>query len=65
MFILETPVYPRNINGTLNKQGPICQAAILQMEMGKNHKKSTEMAITNTRNHDILLGTDWLKSTQP
>jgi len=62
---LETPVYPRNINGTLNKQGPICQAAILQMEMGKNHKESTKMAITNTGNHNILLGTNWLKAHNP
>ena len=65
MFTLETPVYPRNVDGTLNKQGPICQAAILQMEMGENHKESTEMAITNTGNHDILLGTDWLKAYNP
>ena len=35
------------------------------MEMGENHKKSTEMAITNTENHDILLGTDWLKEHNP
>jgi len=35
------------------------------MEMGKNHKESTEMAITNTGNHDILLGTDWLKAHNP
>ena len=35
------------------------------MEMGKNHKESTEMAITNTGNHDILLGTNWLKAHNP
>ena len=35
------------------------------MEMGENHKESTEMAITNTGNHDILLGTDWLKAHNP
>ena len=65
MFTLETPVYPRNVDGTLNKQGPIRQAAILRMEMGENYKESTEMAITNTGNHDILLGTDWLKAHNP
>jgi len=26
---IEPPVYPRNIDGTLNKQGAICHAAIL------------------------------------
>ena len=35
------------------------------MEMGNNHKESIEMAITNTGNHDILLGTDWLKAHNP
>jgi len=28
-YDLELPVYPRNIDGTLNKQGAICHAAIL------------------------------------
>ena len=59
---LETPVYAWNIDGTMNKQGIIRHAAILQMEMGTRHKEYIEMAITNTGNHDILLGTDWLKA---
>jgi len=62
---LDTPIYPRNIDGTLNKQGPICHTAILQMEMGNEHKESTEMAITNIRHHDILLGTNWFKAHNP
>jgi len=35
------------------------------MEMGNEHKESTEMAITNIRCHDILLGTDWFKAHNP
>ena len=49
----------------MNKQGIIRHAAILRMEMGTRHKEYIEMAITNTGNHDILLGTDWLKVHNP
>jgi len=35
------------------------------MEMGKEHKETTEMAITNIRQHDILLGTDWFRAHNP
>ena len=62
---LETPVYAQNIDGTMNKQGIIYHAAILWMEMDTRHKEYIEMAITNTGNHDILLGTDWLKAHNP
>ena len=62
---LETPVYAQNVDGTMNKQGIIHHAAILQMEMGTRHKEYIEMAITNTGNHDILLETDWLKVHNP
>jgi len=62
---LAKPIYPRNVDGTLNKQGPICHTAILQMEMGREHKETTEMAVTNIRQHDILLGTDWFRAHNP
>jgi len=35
------------------------------MEMGEEHKETTEMAITNIRRHDILLGTDWFRAHNP
>jgi hypothetical protein len=35
------------------------------MEMGTRHQEYIEVAITNTRNHDLLLGTDWLKAHNP
>jgi len=59
---LAKPIYPRNVDGTLNKQGPICHTAILQMEMGEEHKEITEMAVTNIGRHDILLGTNWFRA---
>jgi len=62
---LVTPIYPRNVDGTLNKQGPICHTAILRMEMGEEHKETTEMAVTNIGQHDILLGTDWFRAHNP
>jgi len=33
-YDIELPVYPRNVDGTLNKQGAIHHAAILQMGIG-------------------------------
>jgi len=62
---LAKPIYPRNVDGTLNKQGPICHTAILRMEMGEEHKETTEMAVTNIGRHDILLGTNWFRAHNP
>jgi hypothetical protein len=49
----------------LNKHGIIHHAAILQMEMDTKHCKDIKVTITNTGNHDLLLGTDWLKAHNP
>jgi len=65
VYDIDRPVYPRNIDGTLNKQGAIHHAAILQKGMGVRHWKNIEVAITNTGQHEILLGTDWLKAYNP
>ena len=35
------------------------------MEMGTHHKETIEAAVTNTGNHDLLLGTDWLQAHNP
>jgi len=35
------------------------------MEMGEEHTETTEMAVTNIRQHDILLGTDWFRAHNP
>jgi len=35
------------------------------MEMGKEHKETTEMAMTNIGWHDILLGTNWFRAHNP
>jgi len=64
-YDIELPIYPRNVDGTLNKQGAIHHAAILQMGISARHWENIEVAITNTGQHKILLGTDWLKAHNP
>jgi hypothetical protein len=49
----------------LNKHRIIRHAAILRMEIGTKHQENIKVAITNTGNHDLLLGTDWLKAYNP
>jgi len=62
---LRTLIYPRNVDGTPNKNGVICHTAILRMEMGDNHRERIMFLVTDTGNYDILLGTDWLKVHNP
>ena len=62
---LQTPIYPRNVDGTINAQGAIRHAAILHMEMGARHMERVEVLVTDTGDHDMLLGTDWLKKHNP
>jgi hypothetical protein len=35
------------------------------MEMGKDHTEEAHLLITDTGNHDVLLGTSWLKAHNP
>jgi hypothetical protein len=35
------------------------------MEMGTKHQENIEVTITNTGNHNLLLGTNWLKAYNP
>jgi len=65
VYNIDHPVYPRNVDGTLNKQGAIHHAAILRMGIGARHIENIEVTITNTGRHEILLGTDWLKVHNP
>jgi len=62
---LKIPIYPRNVDRTPNRNGAICHTAILRMEMGYDHKERVLFLVTDTENHDILLGTDWLKVHNP
>ena len=62
---LRIPIYTHNVDGTPNKNGAIYHAAMLQMEMGNDHKERIIFLVTDTGNHDILLGMDWLKVHNP
>jgi len=62
---LRTPIYPWNVDGTPNKNGAIHHTAILQMEMGNNYREWIMFLVIDIGNHDILLGTDWLKAHNP
>ena len=64
---VDCPVYPINVDGTLNKQGAMRYAAILRMGMSvdPNHWETVEVAITNIGQSKILLGTDWLRAHNP
>jgi len=64
---IDRPVYPINVDGTLNKQGAMRYAAILRMGMSvdPNHWETVEVAITNIGQNEILLGMDWLRAHNP
>jgi len=47
-YDIDCPIYPRNIDGILNKQGAIRCATILRMGMGTRHWENIEVTITNT-----------------
>ena len=57
---LMAPVYPRNVDRSLNKEGAIRHPAILRMEMGNEHQELAECLVTDIGDNDLLLGTDWL-----
>ena len=57
---LRNLVYPRNVDGSPNKNGAIRNAAILRMEMCDDHQERAECLVTDIGDHDVLLRTDWL-----
>ena len=61
------PVYPFNVDGTVNKHGVMRHAAILRMGMHVDleHWETVEAAITNIGQSEIILGTDWLRAHNP
>src|SRR5882672_9563944 len=62
---LQTPILPRNVDGSINTQGMIRHATLLRMGLGTHHAETTEFCVTDIGEHDILLGTDWLQTHNP
>ena len=65
LLSLQNPIYPRNVDSTINTQGAISHATNLRMEMGIRHTKLANLFVTNTGDHDVLLGMDWLSKHNP
>jgi len=57
---IDHPIYPFNMDGTINKNGVMRHAAILRMGMriDQDHWETVEAAITNLGQSEIILGTD-------
>ena len=65
LWSLSDPIFPRNVDGTINTQGAICHATTLHIEMGTRHMELANLFVTNTGDHDVLLGMDWLSKHNP
>ena len=66
---LKTPLPVKNVDGSLNKKGPINSTTIqtirIPAENNAYHQERSEFYITYIGTHDIILGTDWLKAHNP
>ena len=65
LISLQNPIFPRNVDGTINTQGAIRHVTALHIEMGTQHTELAQLFVTNTGDHDVLLGTDWLSKHNP
>lgn len=63
------PIPVRNVDGTPNKQGTVKHTTIQQLRIksltNAFHEETAELYITSLGDHDIILGTDWLKAHNP
>jgi transposase InsO family protein len=66
---LRTPLPVKNVDGSLNKAGPIRHTTIqtirIQTPDNHYHEERSEFYVTAVGTHDIILGTDWLKAHNP
>ena len=63
------PLPVQNVDGTPNKSGAVRHTTIQNIRIktieGQYHDERTELYVTGLGDHDILLGTDWLKTHNP
>jgi hypothetical protein len=66
---LPAPLAVHNVDGSQNKNGAIkhktTQLLRLTARNSAYHEERIEFLITNTGDHDIILGTDWLNAHNP
>jgi hypothetical protein len=63
------PISVRNIDGTPNKQGTVKHTTIQTLRIKSLtdafHEETLELYVTSLGDHDVILGTDWLKAHNP
>lgn len=62
---LPRPITVSNVDGTLNRDGPIEQVVDLRVITDNEHEDVFTFAVTNTGDVDIILGYEWLKKHNP
>jgi transposase InsO family protein len=66
---LVNPIPVRNVDGTPNRQGTIKHTTIQVIRIksldDNFHEETAELYVTALGDHDIILGTDWLRAHNP
>jgi gag-polyprotein putative aspartyl protease len=67
--LLNRPLPAQNVDGTQNAHGYITHSTVQRLRIsnisGAAHDEQAEFLITNVGEHDIILGTDWLRHHNP
>ena len=58
------PIPLLNIDGTSNNAGKVTHYTTLQLAIGQ-HKTTTQFAITDIDDQDVIIGIDWLRNHNP
>jgi hypothetical protein len=66
---LKTPLPVCNVDGSTNKAGAVLSTMIQTIQIlapqNQHHEERSEFYVTTIGDHDIILGTDWLKAHNP
>jgi hypothetical protein len=66
---LRTPLPVRNVDGSSNASGAVqfttIQTIRIKAPHDQYHEERSEFYVTKIGNHDLILGTDWLKAHNP
>ena len=64
LYPLNTPITPRNIDGSLNQEGEITHYTWVRAKMD-GRSSLVQLLITNLGNQDIIFGLPWFKEHNP
>ena len=66
---LVKPLPVKNVDGTLNKRGPVRNTTIQCIHINTHnnhyHEELSELYVTTLGDNDIIFGTDWLHAHNP